>query len=332
MWTLVCVPQARLRYVSAGAASLLAVALVLFLATGPGESGEVANTQRLEANEEAPHGEPAEAESSLAESPAVRLVCLGATNVSKDTQHARSLSLSLSLSLARSRGVSSCRLLACELLPPSLCVCARFLPASALLPRPCTRSDAHEAAAAARSHAPGCHTSSARVRTRASTARLRVRIRARPPCTRVHARGWTALALLFHSVLSFLLPDYITRLFLLVGTYTLEQQLCCNRCSDCTELLRPQSCARHGFAHLTPLACLTDSRGRQDLGVSHQLWRALSHGAGIYEGQGQVRAGAPAGCRENPLEVQGTCSRHTHVGSTRSLVTAARRPQDLPCG
>ena len=191
MWTLVCVPQARLRYVSAGAASLLAVALVLFLATGPGESGEVANTQRLEANEEAPHGEPAEAESSLAESPAVRLVCLGATNVTKDTQHARSLSLSLSLSLARSRGVSSCRLLACELLPPSLCVCARFLPASALLPR---------------------------------------------PCTRVHARGWTALALLFHSVLSFCC-QIISPVFFCGRAHIHLHSNSAATASDCTELL-----------------------------------------------------------------------------------------------
>jgi hypothetical protein len=64
------VPQARLRYVSTGAASLLAVALVLFLASGQGESVGVAHTQGLE---EAPNGEPADAENSLAEALAVRL-------------------------------------------------------------------------------------------------------------------------------------------------------------------------------------------------------------------------------------------------------------------
>jgi hypothetical protein len=108
LWTLVCVPQARLRYVSAGAASLLAVALVLFLASGPGDSGGVAHTQGLE---EAPvESSPASPASQLM----VRLVYVGAKNVIR-----KRTMLALSLSLSRARRVSSCRSLAHAPLPPS---------------------------------------------------------------------------------------------------------------------------------------------------------------------------------------------------------------------
>jgi hypothetical protein len=64
--------------------------------------------------------------------------------------------------------------------PPSNAPLQPCFPAHARVP------DAHEDAAAAHSYA-GCHTSSARARTRASTTRFRARTRARPAAAQVHS-------------------------------------------------------------------------------------------------------------------------------------------------